>query len=264
MLATQNPIEMEGTYPLPEAQLDRFLFKVEIHRNAVDVLMKIVQNREIGVEPEVQAVLTPEEFRGCMDLARRIYLPDVVAQFIARLVHATHPGESKAAEGVSFGASPRAALALAAAAKSRALLHQRLNASFEDVQAIARPVLQHRLVLDYRAKVAGRSAADVVGALLEELRPAAADLPKHPARGQDFLSMSAFVMMKRAMVRYGGRLVAVLLVAASSPMSFWLCADARDRDGRGLRHQNSPQPAVPIISPIGIYSGAGEDRERAE
>lgn len=177
VLATQNPIEMEGTYPLPEAQLDRFLFKVEIHRNAVDVLMKIVQNREIGVEPEVQAVLTPEEFRGCMDLARRIYLPDVVAQFIARLVHATHPGESKAAEGVRFGGSPRAALALAAAAKSRALLHQRLNASFEDVQAIARPVLQHRLVLDYRAKVAGRSAADVVGALLEELRPAAADLP---------------------------------------------------------------------------------------
>ena len=177
VLATQNPIEMEGTYPLPEAQLDRFLFKVEIHRNPVDVLTRIVQGREIGVEPEVETVLTPEEFLGCIDLARRIYLPDVVAQFIAQLVHATHPGESKAAEGVRFGGSPRAALALAAAAKSRALLQQRLNASFEDVQAVARPVLQHRLVLDYRAKVAGRSSADVVGALLEELRPASADLP---------------------------------------------------------------------------------------
>ncbi len=177
VLATQNPIEMEGTYPLPEAQLDRFLFKVEIHRNPIDVLTRIVQNREIGVEPKVDPVLSPAEFSSCIDLARRIFLPDVVAQFIAKLVHATHPGESKASDGVRFGGSPRAALALAAAAKARALLHQRMNASFEDVQAVARPVLQHRIILDYRAKVAGRTPAEVVGTLLEELRPGAADLP---------------------------------------------------------------------------------------
>jgi MoxR-like ATPase len=177
VLATQNPIEMEGTYPLPEAQLDRFLFKVEIHRNPVNVLERIVQEREIGAEPAVTQALTPDEFKGCADLVRRIYLPPVVANFIARIVNATHPAESKAAEGVKFGASPRAALALAAAARARALLHQRQNASFEDVQAIARPVLQHRIILDYRARVSGRSTADVISAILSEVLPGSAETP---------------------------------------------------------------------------------------
>lgn len=177
VLATQNPIEMEGTYPLPEAQLDRFLFKVEISRSPVDVLARIVQHREIGVEPQVEQVLTPDEFRECINLVRRIYLPDVVANFIARLVHASHPGNSVAAEGVKFGASPRAALALAAAARARALLQQRLNASFEDVQALAPLVLQHRIVLDYRARVSGKTAADVVSAIVAEVKPGGAELP---------------------------------------------------------------------------------------
>lgn len=177
VLATQNPIEMEGTYPLPEAQLDRFLFKVEVHRNAADVLMRIVQNREIGIEPPISPVLTADDFRHAIELARRVYLPDVVAEFIARCVNATHPGESAAAEGVRFGGSPRAALALAAAAKARALLQQRLNASFEDVRAVAKAVLQHRIIVDYRAKVQGRTAAQVVEQVLEEIKPATADLP---------------------------------------------------------------------------------------
>jgi MoxR-like ATPase len=177
VLATQNPIEMEGTYPLPEAQLDRFLFKVEITRSPVAVLERIVQFREIGVEPNVEQALTPDEFRDCIALARRIYLPDVVGNYIARIVHATHPDESKAAEGVKFGASPRAALALAGAAKARALLSQRLNASFEDVQAIAPLVLRHRVVLDYRARVAGRSTADVIAAVLQEVKVGAAEIP---------------------------------------------------------------------------------------
>ena len=177
VLATQNPIEMEGTYPLPEAQLDRFLFKVEIHRNPVAVLERIVRDREIGVEPSVAQALTPEEFSECIALTRRIYLPDVVANFIARLVHATHPGESAASDGVKFGASPRAALALAAAARARAILSRRQNAAFEDVQAVARPVLQHRIILDYRARVAGRGTADVIDAILAEIKPAGTELP---------------------------------------------------------------------------------------
>lgn len=177
VLATQNPIEMEGTYPLPEAQLDRFLFKVEISRSPVDVLSRIVQHREIGVEPNVEQVITPDEFRECISLVRRIYLPEVVANYIARIVHSTHPGASPAAEGVKFGGSPRAALALAAAAKARALLQQRLNGSFEDVQAVAPLVLKHRVILDYRARVAGRTTGDVVKAVLEEVKPGGADLP---------------------------------------------------------------------------------------
>jgi MoxR-like ATPase len=169
VLATQNPIELEGTYPLPEAQLDRFLFKLEVRRNSVAVLERIVQAREIGVEPMVEPVLAREELLQIAALTGRIYLPNVVANYIARLVDATHPGQSKAGAGVKFGASPRAALGLAAASRARALLDGRLNASFEDVQAAAVPVLQHRLVLDYRARIDGLSARDIVQALLTEV-----------------------------------------------------------------------------------------------
>ena len=169
VLATQNPIELEGTYPLPEAQLDRFLFKLEVHRNPVSVLERIVQHRRIGEEPEVAPVLTREELLELAALAGRVFLPDVVANYIARLVDATHPGQSATAAGVKFGASPRAALGLAAAARGRALLEGRLNASFEDVRAVAAPVLQHRVVLDYHARIDGRTAPDLVRALLEEV-----------------------------------------------------------------------------------------------
>ena len=164
VLATQNPIELEGTYPLPEAQLDRFLFKLEVTRNSVAVLQKIIRNREIGIEATIEPVMSREELIALCDLGRTIHLPDVVANYIARVVDATHEGE--AAKGVKFGASPRAALALAAGARSAALLGGRLNASFEDVEALAGPVLQHRIVLDYTARLAGRTAADVVRDIL--------------------------------------------------------------------------------------------------
>ncbi len=177
VLATQNPIELEGTYPLPEAQLDRFLFKLEVQRNGVAVLERIVQHRQIGVEPIVEPVLGRDELVAMFDLAARIYLPDVVVNYIARLVDATHAGQSKAAGGIKFGASPRAALGLAAAARARALLGGRLNASFEDVQAIAVPVLQHRVVLDYHARIDGLTAPQVVRALLEEVPAQARAVP---------------------------------------------------------------------------------------
>ena len=164
VLATQNPIELEGTYPLPEAQLDRFLFKLEVTRNSVSILQQIVQNRQIGVEPSVEPVMSAEELIQLCDIARTIHLPDVVANYIARIIDATHEGN--AADGVKFGASPRAAMALAAAARSAALLAGRLNASFEDVERLAAPVLQHRIILDYTARLAGKSPADVVRAIL--------------------------------------------------------------------------------------------------
>ena len=178
VLATQNPIELEGTYPLPEAQLDRFLFKLEVHRNAVPVLEQIVKNREMGELVNVEPVLGREELLSLISLARRIYLPDVVANYIARVVDGTHAGSSEAATGVKFGVSPRAALGLAAGARARALLDGRLNASFEDVQAIAVPVLQHRIVLDYSARLDGRTAAQIVSALLSEVPAQDRALPK--------------------------------------------------------------------------------------
>jgi MoxR-like ATPases len=177
VIATQNPIELEGTYPLPEAQLDRFLFKLEVHRNEVDVLQRIVLQREIGVEPQVDPTLDREGLLALCAVSRRIHLPEVVANYIARLVDATHPGRSTASDGVRFGASPRAALALAATSKARALLGGRMNASFEDVAAVAVPVLQHRLVLDYRAKIEGRTPAQVVRDLLESVPAQDRDLP---------------------------------------------------------------------------------------
>ena len=169
VLATQNPIELEGTYPLPEAQLDRFLFKLEVPRNSVATLQKIVLNREIGVEPAVEKVLSREELAAIFAAVRKIYLPEVVANYIARLVDATHAGASQAATAIKFGASPRAALALASASKARALMQGRINASFEDVAAVAKPVLIHRIILHYEARIEGRTTSDVVAALLAEV-----------------------------------------------------------------------------------------------
>ena len=169
VLATQNPIELEGTYPLPEAQLDRFLFKLEVTRNSVATLERIVSHRELGSEPQVEAVMTAETLNSLLELVRRIYLPGVVANYIARLVDASHSGQSEAAKGIRYGASPRAALALASAAKARALIAERPNASFEDVKAVAPAVLRHRIVLDYNARVDGRTTNDLVAALLEEV-----------------------------------------------------------------------------------------------
>jgi MoxR-like ATPase len=169
VLATQNPIELEGTYPLPEAQLDRFLFKLEVRDSPVAVLERIVKERDIGIDAEVPAVLGREELLGLIDTARRVFLPDVVAHYIARLVHATHPGRGAASTGVRYGASPRAALALAAAGRAQALLDGRQNVAFEDVQALAPAVLCHRLVMDHRARIEGRGTAEVIEALLREV-----------------------------------------------------------------------------------------------
>jgi MoxR-like ATPase len=168
VLATQNPIELEGTYPLPEAQLDRFLFKLDVQSNDVGTLEKIVLNREIGVEPKVAAVMDAPTLEKLLDQVRRVYMPPTVANYIARLVQATHPGEPHAG-GVKFGASPRAALALAAAAKARALRDRRINAAYEDVRAVAAPVLRHRVVLDYGAKLEGLTTDALVVRLLEQV-----------------------------------------------------------------------------------------------
>jgi MoxR-like ATPase len=168
VLATQNPIELEGTYPLPEAQLDRFLFKLDVRSNDAATLEKIVLHREIGEAPDVARVMDAAQLNSLLDLTRRVFMPQPVANFIARLVKATHPGEPHAA-GVKYGASPRAALALAAAAKGRALMERRLNAGFEDVRAAAPAVLRHRLLLDYGAKLEGITPDLVVARLLEHV-----------------------------------------------------------------------------------------------
>jgi len=141
------------------------------------VLERIVLERSIGRDPDVAEVFTVDALRAAIAMAGRVFLPQVVAAYIARLVHATHPGRSTAASGVRYGASPRAALALAAGARARALLQGRINASFEDVQALAPAVLQHRLGLDYAARLEGRTPAAVVAALLKDVAPHDRPLP---------------------------------------------------------------------------------------
>lgn len=176
VLATQNPIELEGTYPLPEAQLDRFLFKLDVHSTDAATLEQIVLHREIGVEPDVPQVASHEQLAGLLQTVRQVFMPQPVANFIARLVQATHPGGPHA-DGVKFGASPRAALALAAGAKARALLQARPNASYEDVRAIAPAVLRHRLILDYGAKIEGVTPDLVVRRLIEHVPAQEKQLP---------------------------------------------------------------------------------------
>lgn len=168
VLATQNPIELEGTYPLPEAQLDRFLFKLDVRSNDADTLERIVLHREIGVEPDVDLVMDAAQLHTLLEATRRVFMAQPVANFIARLVKATHPGEPHAG-GVKYGASPRAALALAAASKARALMEQRLNASYEDVRAVAPAVMRHRILLEYGAKLEGLTPDLIVAKLIEHV-----------------------------------------------------------------------------------------------
>ncbi len=169
VLATQNPIELEGTYPLPEAQLDRFLFKLEITRNDVGTLERIVNDRELGTEPEVHPIMDETTLGNILSLVRRIFLPEVVGNYIARLVDATHPGQSSAARNIKFGSSPRAALSLAASARARALMNERTHASFEDVKFVAPSVLRHRIILEYNARVEGLTSNEVISSLLKEV-----------------------------------------------------------------------------------------------
>ena len=171
VMATQNPIELEGTYPLPEAQLDRFLFKLDVKAGGPEVLEKIILNRELGAENKFDQIMHAQELIEFIDLSKRIYLPEIVVQFIARLVDATHPNKSKASQGIKFGASPRAAIALAAAVRARALINGRLNAAVEDVRYLATPVLRHRVILDYMAKTEGNTAESVIKSILDEISP---------------------------------------------------------------------------------------------
>ena len=132
-------------------------------------VLAIVLNREMGVEPEISPVLNAQELLELMQMARNVAIPEVVADYIGRLVNATHPGESEASGGVKYGASPRAALGLAVAAKARALRHGRAFCSFEDVQAVIHPVLEHRILLNHTARLDGQTPAAVINRLVREI-----------------------------------------------------------------------------------------------
>lgn len=181
VLASQNPIELEGTYPLPEAQLDRFLFKLNVPAAGVEVLDRIVATRRRGEPPASSWTLSREQLESLFGVMERIFLPRPVARYIARLVAATHPKAPEAPEVVrqyvSFGASPRAAIALAEACRGQALIAGRPTAGFEDVQSVAEPVLNHRLLLTYKARLDQIDTSTVVKRLLNEVDATGLNLP---------------------------------------------------------------------------------------
>ncbi|MBA2317065.1 MAG: AAA family ATPase [Euzebyales bacterium] len=182
VMATQNPIEMEGTYPLPEAQLDRFLAKVLVGLPGSDHLTEILQ-RTTGVgEVAVEPVASADELVACAQLVREVPIATHVTRHVVDLVQATHARDASAPEPVrryvGHGASPRGGQALVLLAKAYALLDGRLHASVDDVRAAAPGCLRHRLVLGYEALSAGVAADDVVAAVLD-----AVGAPKPPVRG---------------------------------------------------------------------------------
>ena len=156
VLASQNPIELEGTYPLPEAQLDRFLFKLVVNTVDIDVLDRIISTRRRGEAPAPTWTMDAGSLKLLFDVMDRIYLPAPVSRYISRMIAATHPSSSEAPDLVRqyvvFGASPRAAIAMAEAARGFALIAGRPTVGFEDVKSVAAAVLNHRLVLNYKAR----------------------------------------------------------------------------------------------------------------
>ncbi|PYP88592.1 MAG: AAA family ATPase [Blastocatellia bacterium AA13] len=156
VLASQNPIELEGTYPLPEAQLDRFLFKLVVNTVDTEVLDRIISTRRRGEAPRPSWTISADALNLVFNVMDRVYLPSPVSRYISRLVAATHPTASEATElvrqYVMYGASPRAAIALAEAARGFALISGRPTVGFEDVKSAASAVLNHRLILNYKAR----------------------------------------------------------------------------------------------------------------
>jgi len=170
VLATQNPIELEGTYPLPEAQLDRFLFKLLVPFPSASELAEIARRTTGSALPQLTPVASGDRVRGMVDLARSVPIADHVVDYAVRLVTATHPDRTEIGEvrdAVRFGASPRAVQAMVRAGKVRALMEQRYNVAFDDVRAVAKPVLRHRVFLSFEAEAAGIDTDTLVDRLLE-------------------------------------------------------------------------------------------------
>ncbi len=173
VLATQNPIEQEGTYPLPEAQLDRFLFKLVVGYSSRDQLSTIVDRTTRGETVAVEKVMGGDEIRRWQQLVREVILAPHVQDYLVRLTLATHPDGAQAVpitnEYVRWGSSPRGAQSLALAAKVGALLEGRYNVSFEDVRRVYLPAMRHRVLLNFEAQAEGVEPDRVLLEILEKV-----------------------------------------------------------------------------------------------
>jgi MoxR-like ATPase len=173
VLATQNPLEMEGTYPLPEAQLDRFFFKVNVPFPSANELVEILSRTTGNLEELARAIASGADIIAMRELARQVPIASHVSEYVARLTVATHPENQEAPElikkFVRYGSSPRGAQAMILGAKVTALLAGRYNVSFEDIHAVAPAALRHRLLLNFEGLAEGVKTDQLIDNLITEL-----------------------------------------------------------------------------------------------
>lgn len=178
VLATQNPIDQEGTYPLPEAQLDRFFFKLIVTYPTGAELSEVLSRTTEGAKTQVNRVLTKEQILGLQALVWQVPVASHVKDYAVRLILATHPKTETAtpiaSQYLRFGSSPRGAQTILLAAKVRALIQGRFNVSFEDIEVVALPALRHRLILNFEAEAEGVTSDHIIVQILR-------DVPKDPA-----------------------------------------------------------------------------------
>ncbi len=173
VLATQNPIEQEGTYPLPEAQLDRFMFNILLDYPSVENEINIVSSTTTNIQTKVNSILTGEQINAYQQLVRKIPVNDNVVRYAVKLVSKTRPGREDAHEltnqYISWGAGPRASQYLVLGAKTHAAISGKYSPDIEDIKAVALPILRHRLVRNYKAEAAGITVEHIVGKIIESL-----------------------------------------------------------------------------------------------
>jgi MoxR-like ATPase len=173
VLATQNPIELEGTYPLPEAQLDRFMFNIFVDYPEGSEEIEIVETTTSAYAPDLERVLNAADILELQKLVRRVPVPRHVVEYAVRLARATRPGEEQAPQfirdWVNWGAGPRASQYLILGAKTRSILRGRYTPECEDVREVARPVLRHRIITNFNAEADGVTTIDIINRLLAEI-----------------------------------------------------------------------------------------------
>jgi MoxR-like ATPase len=170
VLATQNPIEQEGTYPLPEAQLDRFMFNIWLDYPSFESEISIAKSTTSNITTSVNAVLSGEEIKMYQELVRKVPVPENVVEYIVKLVHKTRPNTAMASTEANsyleWGAGPRASQYLMLGAKCNALLNAKYSPDIEDVRAVALPILRHRIVRNFKAEAEGITVDDIIKKLL--------------------------------------------------------------------------------------------------
>jgi MoxR-like ATPase len=173
VLATQNPIEQEGTYPLPEAQVDRFMLKVIVKYPSRDEEREILERMTSGLEVRADPVVGPEELRQARQVVQQVYIDEKIKDYVVRIVFATREPAEHGLKGlrdfIEFGASPRASIYLAQAAKAHAFLRHRGYVTPEDVKSVGLDVLRHRVILTYEAEAEELTSEDIVRKVFDEV-----------------------------------------------------------------------------------------------